>query len=62
MDRLPLLEETVRFWQPRAQRTLTQEDARQMVENVVGFFATLQRWSAAAGNRSYETNTDREAA
>jgi excisionase family DNA binding protein len=49
MDRSPLLEDTARFWQPRASRTLTQEDARQMVENVVGYFATLQRWSAAAG-------------
>ena len=62
MERLSLLEDTIRFWQPCASRTLTQEDARQMAENVTGFFATLQRWSAAAGNRSSETNTDREAA
>ena len=62
MDRSPLLEDTACFWQPRASRTLTLEDARQMVENVVGYFATRQRWAAAAGNRSCETKTDREAA
>jgi hypothetical protein len=32
MERLPLLEETIRFWQPRTWRPLTPEDARQMVE------------------------------
>ena len=37
MERLPLLEETIRFWQPRVSRQLTDEDARQMVENVTGF-------------------------
>jgi hypothetical protein len=45
MADLPLLEKTVQFWQPRASRGLTHEDARQMLENVTGFFTTLQRWS-----------------
>jgi hypothetical protein len=62
MERLPLLEETTRFWQPRTSRPLTPEDARQMVENVVGFFATLQGWSAAAQTRPSELEADREAA
>lgn len=44
--RAALLEETVAFWQPRSSRQLTGEDARQAVENVTGFFATLQRWAA----------------
>jgi uncharacterized protein len=39
---LPLLEETIRFWQPRTSRQLTPEDARQMVENVTGFFTVLK--------------------
>jgi hypothetical protein len=62
MERSPLLEETIQFWQPRASRPLTPEDARQMVENVTGFFTTLQRWSAAAETRRTESEADREAA
>ena len=62
MERLPLLEETIRFWQPRTSRPLTHEDARQMVENMTGFFTTLQRWSAAADIRSSEPETQRKAA
>jgi hypothetical protein len=62
MERLPLLEETIRFWQPRTSRPLTHEDARQMVENVTGFFTILQGWSAAADTRPSEPEADREAA
>ena len=62
MERLPLLEETIRFWQRRTPRPLTPEDARQMVENVTGFFTTLQRWSAAAEARPSKPEPDREAA
>jgi hypothetical protein len=62
MERLPLLEETIRFWQPRASRPLTPEDARQMVENITGFFTILHGWSAAADTRPLEPEADREAA
>jgi hypothetical protein len=62
MERLPLLEETIRFWQPRTSRPLTPEDARQMVENVTGFFTILQGWSAPAEARQSEPEADREAA
>lgn len=62
MGRLPLIEETIQFWRPRVSRSLTHEDARQMVENVVGFFTTLQNWSTAAGTRQVEPDADREAA
>jgi hypothetical protein len=62
MERLPLFEETIRFWQARTPRPLTPEDGRQMVENVTGFFNTLQRWSAAADARPSEPAADREAA
>lgn len=58
----PLLERTIQFWQPRISRPLTHEDARQMVENVTGFFTTLQHWSAATDIRSSEPEADREAA
>jgi hypothetical protein len=62
MEKLPLIEETIQLWQPRTSRPLTGEDARQMLENVVGFFTTLQGWSAAAGTRQVEPEADREAA
>jgi hypothetical protein len=61
MERLSL-EETVRFWQPRYSRRLTPEDARQIVENVTGFFSVLQRWSAAADSRQSQPEADKEAA
>jgi hypothetical protein len=43
-----ILDETIRRWQPRyPDRTLTREDARQIIENVSGFFSILQRWADA---------------
>jgi hypothetical protein len=62
MEKSPLVEETIQLWQPRASRLLTAEDARQMAENIVGFFKTLQVWSAAAETRQIEPKADREAA
>ena len=44
---LDFLDETITFWQPRAQRTLTHEDAREIVENLTGFFAILREWQEA---------------
>ena len=38
------IEETIRFWQLRLKRELTQEDARQIVENMSGFFSLLSEW------------------
>ena len=57
-ERAAILEETRLFWQSRTSRVLSHEDARQSVENVSGFFITLQRWAAAAetsGAKSGET-------
>ena len=44
MDR-SFLEETVSFWQPHYSRPFTQEDARQAIANVTGFFTVLNEWS-----------------
>jgi hypothetical protein len=41
-----LLDETIAFWQPRVGRELSREDARQILENLTGFFRTLARWEA----------------
>ena len=43
-----LIEQTHKVWQPRLQRNLTDEDARQIAENITGFFSILAEWSQAA--------------
>ena len=35
----------IETWQPRLDRDLSREDARQIVENVTGFFSILAEWS-----------------
>ena len=42
-----LIDRTRQVWQPRIGRDLTDEDARQIAENVTGFFAILAEWSRA---------------
>jgi len=41
------IDRTRRLWQPRIGRELSREDARQIAENVTGFFALLAEWSRA---------------
>lgn len=53
--RAALLEDTRTFWQARTSRVLTQEDACQAVENVTGFFTTLQRWAASEASGAGRT-------
>jgi hypothetical protein len=43
----PFIDETLAYWQPRSRRALTREDARQIIENVSGFFSILLEWDAA---------------
>ena len=40
-----MTDRTHRVWQPRLGRDLSREDARQIAENVAGFFAILAEWS-----------------
>jgi hypothetical protein len=40
-----LIQHTIRVWEPRLGRTLTEEDARQILENIVGFFRVLHDWN-----------------
>jgi hypothetical protein len=42
-----LIDRTRAVWQPRLGRDLSREDARQIAENVTGFFAILSEWSRA---------------
>ncbi len=42
-----LTDRTCQVWQPRLGRNLSRDDARQIAENVAGFFALLAEWSRA---------------
>ena len=42
-----LIDRTIETWQPRLERDLSREDARQIVESVIGFFSILSEWSKA---------------
>lgn len=42
-----LLHHTLQLWQPRVVRELSREDARQITENIAGFFLVLAEWSRA---------------
>jgi hypothetical protein len=39
-----LIDRTVAIWRERAQRELTREDGREIIENITGFFSILQEW------------------
>jgi hypothetical protein len=41
------IEETRVFWQSRTERVLTREDAREIIENMTGFFRVLLEWDRA---------------
>jgi hypothetical protein len=43
--RRDLIQRTRRTWQPRLGRDLSCEDARQIIENVSGFFGVLADWA-----------------
>ena len=42
-----LIRRTREVWQPRLGRDLSREDARQIAENMTGFFSVLTEWSRA---------------
>jgi hypothetical protein len=42
-----LIDQTRKVWQPRVGRNLSNEDARQISENVTSFFAIPGEWSRA---------------
>jgi hypothetical protein len=56
-----LIEQTRRLWRSRLGRDVSCEDARQIAENVTGFFAILTEWSHAdaANDNALSTTQDR---
>ena len=41
------IDRTRKVWQPRIGRDLTDDDARQIADNVTGFFSILAEWARA---------------
>lgn len=39
-----IIQSTKEFWQKRSSSTITDEDARTIIENLSGFFEVLSRW------------------
>ena len=37
-------DETVEFWSRKTGKPVTREEAREMVENIIGFFEVLDEW------------------
>ncbi|KWT64253.1 hypothetical protein APY04_3517 [Hyphomicrobium sulfonivorans] len=48
---LEFLEETVRVWQKYSDKPLTHDDARQIIQNMTGYFRLLQDMQRAADSR-----------
>ena len=47
-----LIARTRETWQPRAACSLSDEDAREIAENVTGFFRLLLKWEAREEERT----------
>jgi hypothetical protein len=47
-----LLHATLAFWQRRCRQRLTDEDARQILENTCGFYGVLASWHRCAAGSS----------
>ena len=46
-----LIEQTVSVFERQAGRRITQEDTRQAIENISGFFRVLQEWAETEDNK-----------
>ena len=46
-DHHDLLLKTAAFWEQRCGRPISSEDARELIENVVGYFTLLDKWDVS---------------
>lgn len=53
MDR-DFLQKTIEVWQPLSKKTLTEEDAREIVENMTGLFSFLIKLDQKYGKEKEE--------
>lgn len=49
-----LVDDTLAVWQRRSRRQLSREDAREIVENITGFFTILAEWSRQEERERYD--------
>ena len=56
MTKQQLTEDAIAVWQPRLRRRVTKEDAREIAENITGFFTILAEWSRQEGRDGSEKN------
>jgi hypothetical protein len=54
-----LISRTIAIWQPRAERTLSETDAREIVSNVARLFVLLDEWDTATGDADHRTEEGR---
>ena len=50
---LDILNQTIAFWSERSGQEFSQEDAREMVANVSGFFLVLAEWERQAAEDNH---------
>jgi hypothetical protein len=48
-----LIDRTLETWQPRVDLPLSRDDARQIIENVSGFFFILAEWAKADASNDH---------
>ena len=53
-----LIARTKQTWQPRAACSLSDDDAREIAENVTGFFKLLLEWEARENERTARAADD----
>ena len=53
-----ILDKTISIWQPMSEEKLAHEDARQIIENISGFFSVLAEWQQKAGLSSGESRVN----
>lgn len=53
-----LADHPIAVWERRYRKPLTIEDAREIAENITGFFTVLARWSHEEGNNYSETTAN----
>lgn len=53
-----LLQKTRGVWQPRIGRSLSSDEAQQIVSNIAGFFTILAEWERAEADPTYDRPSD----
>ncbi len=57
MTKQELTDHALAVWQSRTPRRLSKEDAREIIENLTGFFAILAEWSRQEGRERADVTT-----